>query len=459
MMATPSSISCCPDWSSTKTVWPIGHFLPSTAAMNSIFTTPKSSPHDWEKVDGVKFTIFASHLERKSTHKLNQITMHKPENVDFLWEPLITRLHKKHKNQAWILSGDEAMRKANGFFSGRWSHLAGKDAPRFALESGVAVFDGHLFFFGNGRGEVGIVGGSLREVKRKLTIVNATTIKVHHPGFEEFKMEMSPPEVQFLHEFLDLLLVEAKKKCYEMNQKLQEESKDWANEFLRKTKSLVASRIAVKRVFDRDGNGIIDVIEGEDDFMNLLKKHQKKVIEIDKQYVQVFIKLGNYLKSKRQNLQSVYLSIDNIDDESSLPEFEGLLKNQIHTYEALLLHSLSMITAVSEDDLITFYEIYEAFDKLSVFNSNWENELSQKLSNIGHGLSGLMRSVETMERNIVNGLNELTYHTKESFSELSHSITKELQSINSSVEFNSLLTGISTYQLYKINKQTKGLTE
>lgn len=34
-----------------------------------------------------------------------------------------------------------------------------------------------------------------------------------------------------------------------------------------------------------------------------------------------------------------------------------------------------------------------------------------------------------------------------------------IKGINSSIDTNNLLTGISTYQLYKINKQTKGLIE
>jgi hypothetical protein len=36
--------------------------------------------------------------------------------------------------------------------------------------------------------------------------------------------------------------------------------------------------------------------------------------------------------------------------------------------------------------MITFYEIYETFDQLGVFNSNWENEVSNKLSEIGDGI-------------------------------------------------------------------------
>jgi hypothetical protein len=94
---------------------------------------------------------------------------------------------------------------------------------------------------------------------------------------------------------------------------------------------------------------------------------------------------------------------------------------------------------------------------LNIFNSNWENEVSDKLTDIGDGLSGLMKSVDKMERNIVNGLNQLNYTNQEGFDDLNKSVTRELSSIKSAVRFNNLLTGISTYQLYKINKQTKGI--
>ena len=45
-----------------------------------------------------------------------------------------------------------------------------------------------------------------------------------------------------------------------------------------------------------------------------------------------------------------------------------------------------MVGALVSEDLITFYEIYESFDKLGMFNSNWENEVSKKLQNIGEKL-------------------------------------------------------------------------
>ena len=232
------------------------------------------------------------------------------------------------------------------------------------------------------------------------------------------------------------------------------ETKKNENERIEK---LEKSRSILLKELDKDGNGIIDVIEGSDDFMNLFKKHQKKIIELDKQYIQKFIQISNYLKTKRQNIQDVFSSIKNTKNKLQLKNNVGILKNQIHSYELLLFHSLNMITSVVEDDLIVFYEIYESFDKLNIFNSNWENEMSQKLSNIGDGLSNLMNSINSMERNIVSGLNTLSYVTQDGFSDLNNSLSRELKSIDSSIQSNNLLNTIQTYQLYKINKQTKGL--
>ena len=118
-----------------------------------------------------------------------------------------------------------------------------------------------------------------------------------------------------------------------------------------------------------------------------------------------------------------------------------------------------MITSLIESDLITFYEIYECFDQLGVFNSNWENEVSEKLTTIGYNIRDLMYSIYHMENRIVNSIGNLTYLTQESFGKLNQSINVQLSSIDSSLKFNNLLSTIQTYQVYKINKNTKNLRE
>ena len=205
---------------------------------------------------------------------------------------------------------------------------------------------------------------------------------------------------------------------------------------------------------DKDSNGQVDLVDGES-FNKLLTKNQKFIIEIDKNYIQKFVKVSLYLKTKKSNIQNIFDSILVTKDDTELNELVNLLKNQIHTYELFVFHSINMITSLVESDLITFYEIYECFDQLGVFNSNWENEVSNKLTDIGDGIKDLMYSIYNMENNIVNSIDNLTYITQDSFAELQGSVQKQLSSIDSSVKYNNLLTGIQTYQMYKIYHNIK----
>ena len=207
---------------------------------------------------------------------------------------------------------------------------------------------------------------------------------------------------------------------------------------------------------DNDSNGEVDLVDGES-FNRLLTKNQKIIIEIDKNYIQKFVKISMYLKTKKSNTQKIFDSIKDTKNDTELNELVNLLKNQIHTYELLVFHSINMITSLVESDLITFYEIYECFDQLGVFNSNWENEVSDKLTDIGDGIRDLMYSIYQMENKIVKSIDNLTYTTQESFMDLTNSVEKQLSSIDSSIKFNNLLTGIQTYQMYKINQNTKGI--
>ena len=203
---------------------------------------------------------------------------------------------------------------------------------------------------------------------------------------------------------------------------------------------------------DKDGNGEIDVIEGND-FNLLLKKHQKSILEINRDYVQQFVKVSTYLKTKKTNIQSIFDSIKDITDEELLSEYVEILKENIHSYNLLLYHSLNMISSLVEDDMISFYEIYEAFDNLNMFDSKWERDVSQELSNIGDGLKSLMIEVRAMGEKISAGLSELTYATEQTNVILDNRLTE----IDSSIQANTLITLINTYQSYKVNKNTKSL--
>jgi len=209
--------------------------------------------------------------------------------------------------------------------------------------------------------------------------------------------------------------------------------------------------------FDKNNDGIIDIVESSKEFSLLISKFQQQIIDFDKTHIHKFVKLSNYLKNKEGNLQNIFQKINLKNEVIDLKLFD-LLKGQLYTYNLLFINSISMINSLLEKDYIHYYEIYETYDKLNIFNSNWENEVSDRLSSINTSLNDLLYSIENMEKNITRELSKLSNITSNSFQNLTSTLEKNLISINSSININNILTGIQTYQMYRINQNTKRIS-
>lgn len=233
--------------------------------------------------------------------------------------------------------------------------------------------------------------------------------------------------------------------------------------------------------FDKDNNNIVDVIEVNDDFNQLLKKHNDVFIErgkeYNKNYIHQFVKVSNYLKNKRENINLIFknikteFSINGYERRWDIPYYSDeiyakssfitsrcesyfeLLRAEIQSYHLLLYNALNLINSAVENDQITFYNIYEKLDKLNIFNSNWQNEISQKLTNIDNSFQLLHKEIKDMGENIVNAIWDLSYATEQT----NDILNDKLGEINSGINTNNLLTAINTYQNYQINKNTKSL--
>lgn len=228
------------------------------------------------------------------------------------------------------------------------------------------------------------------------------------------------------------------------------------NDYIKSVDKLLRDKLSDSKTnflseLDKDSNGEIDLIDN--DFNKIIVKNQKQIVEIDRNYIQQFVRISNYIKTKRANTQKIFESINSTKNQKELEARVGLVKNQVHAYEQLIFHSISMVSALLSDDMITFYEIYEIFDKLGIYNSNWENEVSQKLTGIGNKLNSLLIAIDNLENTIVNEFSNLSYITSESFSSLQNSVDSQLKGIQSSISVNNLLNGIQSYQLYKLNKK------
>ncbi|GEM_PF-1761040 len=209
--------------------------------------------------------------------------------------------------------------------------------------------------------------------------------------------------------------------------------------------------------FDKNENQVVDELETPDVFLLLLEKHQEKMIAFEKSegknYVQLFIQVHERLSLKRQALNRTLIEIlkskDLMDEEVNHKSFAGLLRNEIHAYNVLLASSISMISALISDNRILFYKIYQTFDKLNVFNSNFENESLQELRSINQNLHKVLNRIDELNYSITSELQVLTEATERS----TESIQTHLEQVNSTLSFNTLLAGINTYQLYKLNRK------
>ena len=112
-----------------------------------------------------------------------------------------------------------------------------------------------------------------------------------------------------------------------------------------------------------------------------------------------------------------------------------------------------MINSLVEDDMITFYDIYEKFDKLNMFTSNWENQVTEKLDEVNLNLVELMKELRDVGDRIVGSIDNLSYITEESTRQL----TSKMNEIDSTLKVGNLINVIQTYQMYKVNKNTKSL--
>jgi len=226
-------------------------------------------------------------------------------------------------------------------------------------------------------------------------------------------------------------------------------------------------QLQVKNTIDKrflNDNNTLEIISSEN-YMKVLKSNQNKIIEIDRDYVQKFVKIGGYLKSTQKNIFNIYERILNDDFNSNFIDLSELIRDgelmnplvaikyikdhtgwklkeskelifnnlisiginggvdlggeknyepilqdlnqHIISYQSLVLSSFKMIKSLDEDDMITFYEMYELFDKLGIFDTQWQKSMLEKLGDLTSTLEDVSTSLKSLNSTIESGLNDL----------------------------------------------------
>ena len=214
----------------------------------------------------------------------------------------------------------------------------------------------------------------------------------------------------------------------------------------------------VVKQLDKDGNNTLDLAESEDSFMGLLKSQQKKILEYEKtegkDFTNKFVKLSNFLKQKREHMQNLFSQFKQIKSLEVLDNAENLIKSDMYMYNLLLLDSLHMISSFVDDDRISFNIIFEKFDALNVWNTNFQNQMLNKLDLLNDNIERLRGDISEMNHNsnmIIDKLQDLSHISEEN----NRVLDKQLENINSSIKANTVLNAINTYQNYTTNKRLK----
>lgn len=208
-----------------------------------------------------------------------------------------------------------------------------------------------------------------------------------------------------------------------------------------------------KTELDRNEDGTIDVIQHDNEFMKIFKSNQDLILEMEKSenrdFIKKFIKLSNFLVEKERNLQSLFQRISDIDSLVAFDVFKSNLIEQIQFYNLFRLNSLQMISSFLDNDRITFYLLYEKFDKLGVWNTNFENLFLSKMDILSSNIDMLTAEIIHMSESINSSINQLISITEEN----TFSLSEKLSTIGSKLDVNNMLNTINTYQNYKTNNR------
>lgn len=154
--------------------------------------------------------------------------------------------------------------------------------------------------------------------------------------------------------------------------------------------------------------------------------------------------IGDYLHKK-----SIEKSV-----EFTFEEAINLFITQVYSFEVLTINAINMISALLENDMVTFYKLYEKFDKFEVFESNWQKKITKKLNEFADSFRNLYYYLEEM-KSVVDEISDKIDNNFDDLNESTQMLEENLKTIQSSVNTNTLLSGIAAYQSYKTNKKLK----
>jgi hypothetical protein len=120
----------------------------------------------------------------------------------------------------------------------------------------------------------------------------------------------------------------------------------------------------------------------------------------------------------------------------------------------LLLLSINMIVALKNNKMILFFKIYETFDQIGIFDSNWEKSLINKMDELNLSIKDLINELKQMEMRLNQRIEDLGYEIQRNIDEMRENVIDEISNLNDG-SASSILSLINTFQLIGISNKLK----
>ena len=268
------------------------------------------------------------------------------------------------------------------------------------------------------------------------------------------------------HNIVNEIFEEEERKILEEKRKIQIEKDLKKKEKIEKEREILNKKNEFLLKFDKDSNGKIDIIE-EGIYYKLLKKHQLILDNFHSEGVYHLVKLNNIIKQKEDILSELLTNYKKQTEIESVNQLEKTFEYIFKEYSVIIFNGVNMIMSVINKDKITYYEIYDKFESLGIFQNSYEKNVISNGKNIISELKNtnlqlkkldsIIYELREIENTFHNELSSLNYTLDSSFTELTSTLNTELKGINKSIEVGNFIGVLNTYQTYKLNSNFKKL--
>ena len=115
---------------------------------------------------------------------------------------------------------------------------------------------------------------------------------------------------------------------------------------------------------------------------NHLENNQNFITQLKSSWIHDLVKIKSYLLQANVSIKSNYIQTLNEKNTDFFKKMQAEVISQIEAYDKIYGNSLILIDSIVDKNYVLSYEIYEIFDKLGFFESNWEKTLIKKFEDL-----------------------------------------------------------------------------